>query len=195
MERMLYWAYGSNLNVAAMRARCPAATKFTRLDVEGRLVFRGVLDVEVHRGGNIPGGLWWVTPECVRALDRYEGCRGDSDRHGLYVRRYLHLQVEGRRVPCLFYQMNVENRPGLRGVDPPSHYYLETVRQGYRDFNLPQATLDEAVARAHDQRRMTRALTRRAERRAKREASGLIKYGSEPAARSPLWHWGDDHAL
>jgi hypothetical protein len=42
---MLYFAYGSNLNIAGMAQRCPAAKPVSRfLLPNARLVFRGVAD-------------------------------------------------------------------------------------------------------------------------------------------------------
>src|SRR4051812_26790923 len=57
--RMLYWAYGSNLNITRMQSRCPDAKPMTALYLDdASLVFRGVADVVSHIGGRTAGGLW-----------------------------------------------------------------------------------------------------------------------------------------
>ena len=48
---MLYFAYGSNLNLHQMLGRCPAAKPLGRFDLDdARLVFCGVADVEYADG-------------------------------------------------------------------------------------------------------------------------------------------------
>lgn len=168
-ERRLYWAYGSNLCVADMQRRCPKAEQYRRLYVNnGLLVFRGVADVESssRRDDVVAGGLWWITRECEEALDRYEGNRGDASvfnskpwrwhqNAGLYVKAFLTLEVDGEKMPCLFYKMT------SHGVMPPWESYLETIVEGYRDFGLPLSYLDQAVMRSWSQKDRTPDLTRR----------------------------------
>lgn len=154
---MLYWAYGSNLNIAAMRERCPAARKVGRLFVEdAALVFRGVADVTVCEGSVVPGGLWEITRECERSLDRYEGVASR-----LYLKRYLTVKRKGKkREVVLFYQMRMST-----GVQPPSEFYLDLIARGYRDFGLPLEVLDAAVAESWSEKKITPILRERHERR------------------------------
>lgn len=152
----LYWAYGSNLCVDAMKRRCPRATPYRPLLVNnGLLVFRGVADVEASASQShvVAGGLWWITRECEAALDRYEGCSASG--RGLYSKRYLTLQVGDEVRKCLFYKMNSE------GVMPPWEEYLEVIAQGYRDFDLPLDMLSQAVERSWGEKNKTPDLTRR----------------------------------
>lgn len=140
---MLYFAYGSNLNKAAMYRRCPDAKpvgKFTLNDA--RLVFRGVADVIREPGAICAGGIWRITDRCERALDLYEGCRGDN---GMY--RKVYLPIKGDRkgeTRLMLYVMNSS------GIMPPSVGYLATIEQGYRDFKLDPSSLQDAVKRAWD---------------------------------------------
>jgi gamma-glutamylcyclotransferase (GGCT)/AIG2-like uncharacterized protein YtfP len=149
----LYWAYGSNLNVEAMKSRCPNAEQYKPLYVHnGQLVFRGVADVEgiEDEESMVPGGLWHVTEECIEALDTYEGVRS-----GLYAKKYLTLRVKGKVKKCLFYKMNSV------GVMPPWDSYLDVIEQGYKDFKLDRRFLDEALERSWHNKDKTPDLRRR----------------------------------
>src|SRR3954471_16290001 len=99
----LYFAYGSNLNEAAMAHRCPKSRKVGPFKLSrARLVFRGVADIEYHKTGKCPGGLWEITRECEKALDRYEGVNT-----GLYQKVYLKARIRdtGQMKNILVYQM------------------------------------------------------------------------------------------
>jgi hypothetical protein len=137
---MLYFAYGSNLNHAAMARRCPGAKPIGPLKLpDSRLVFRGVADCIYEPGAECPGAVWKLTPECERALDRYEGVGG-----GFYRKEYLPVTgIEGEE-RMLVYIMN------STGIFPPSEGYFEVLRQGYRDFGLPLKYLREAVKASWD---------------------------------------------
>lgn len=139
---MLYFAYGSNLNIAAMAARCPAAEPLTGFRLpDARLVFRGVADCIYAPGEKCPGGIWRITPECEAALDRYEGVAS-----GLYWKHFLPVRAPGGETQMLVYVMN------STGILPPSVQYLETIKQGYRDFDLPLRYLKKAVRMAWDEK-------------------------------------------
>lgn len=140
---MLYFAYGSNLNVAQMARRCPAAVKVGPLVLpRARLVFRGVADVIPDDLCSVQGGVWRITPKCLRALDVYEGCRPDDS--GLYFRDYFPVSVNGEREEVLIYRMNADD------IHPPSPGYAQTIRQGYRDFGLDVSSLNAAITRSYD---------------------------------------------
>lgn len=149
----LYWAYGSNLSFAQMKQRCPFARPFDKLDLsDGVLQFRGVADVESREGGIITGGLWRITDMCARSLDTYEGVA--TGRH--YEKRYLNLRVNGRDEKCLYYRMIDQS-----GVMPPSDRYLKIIRQGYKDFGLNEALLEEALERSWGEKERTDAMMER----------------------------------
>jgi hypothetical protein len=77
----LYFAYGSNLNLAQMSRRCPAAVPLDKVYLPGvRLVFRGVADV---------------------VFDRYEGCNAHGT--GMYRKEYIDVDGFGE---VLVYVMN-----------------------------------------------------------------------------------------
>lgn len=152
-----YWAYGSNLCIAAMKERCPAAEPVGRMMMpSGRLVFRRVADVIKEVDAEVPGALWRITGACELALDGYEGVRTyRGEDVGLYNKRYVLIEIGGRRYDCLFYQMNQGYRDKPLGIFPPSEDYVGIIRQGYRDFKLPVAYLDDAIGRSWEEKAPT----------------------------------------
>lgn len=79
MIKKYYLAYGSNLNIAQMRSRCPTAIPVGSATLDGyRLIFRGsksgsYLTVEPYAGSSVPVGVWEVTSHDEIDLDTYEG--------------------------------------------------------------------------------------------------------------------------
>ncbi|WP_225888667.1 gamma-glutamylcyclotransferase family protein [Myxococcus xanthus] len=110
---MLYFAYGSNLDRAQMRTRCPNATVEARATLPGHtLVFGGysrrwggaVASLQRVRGAHVEGLLYRLTPRDLRALDAFEGhpfayqraTRLVTDRAGQRRRALVYLQPEAR---------------------------------------------------------------------------------------------------
>ena len=134
--RMLYFAYGSNLNIEQMKMRCPLAKPLKGIMIPNwRLVFRGYADIEPYKDAILLGGLWEITQECEKVLDKYEGVKG-----GLY--RKCYFPYEDRQV--LYYRMN-DNE-----IYYPPSWYVEVIAEGYRDFNLELADLSAAVDHAYE---------------------------------------------
>jgi hypothetical protein len=163
-----YWAYGSNLCVKNMKRRCPGAIQLEPMVLpKASLVFRLVADVEFNDYDEVHGGLWWITEEDERALDRYEGVRG-----GFYEKRHLIIRFgrkpEKHRV--LFYQMLRTN-----GVMPPEDEYIERIAQGYRDFHLPMEALDRALAAAWNDKSLDEWLRSRHKKRGSPRLAKRIK--------------------
>ena len=143
---MLYFAYGSNLHKEQMARRCPAAEPLGSLIMpDTRLVFRGVADVVRAEGATCPGGIWRITAECERALDRYEGFRPDHPDGGMYSKEYVEIEgLPDGETEIMLYTMN------SRGIYPPSDYYYSVLKQGYRDFGLKLAPLRAALEHSYD---------------------------------------------
>jgi gamma-glutamylcyclotransferase len=178
-----YWAYGSNLNVAHMRVRCPKARKVRSLVLkDGALVFRGVADVQGRRGSFVPGGLWRITAECEQSLDRYEGVSS-----GFYEKRYFAIKIGGKVEDVLFYKMR------SRGIYPPSQSYLSTIMQGYEDFELDPAFLRAALEEAWSKKRKTPEIRHRIKRRGLPSLAKVIPI-EEPGVDHDVWD-GDEEDL
>ena len=91
MKNKLYIAYGSNLNLRQMAGRCPNA----------RPVGTAMLGLSSHseewrhwkvEGAAAPVGIWRITKDCEKALDRYEGYPS------LYRKEYLEIEHNGDKV-------------------------------------------------------------------------------------------------
>lgn len=128
--RRLYFAYGSNLNKGQMQYRCPRAEPLGAAYLVGwRLVFRGVADIEEGDEMDLlPVGIWSITEECEQSLDVYEG------------RPHLYDQVE--LFGMMTYRMTVKHRDRY---SPPNVQYYASIRDGYGDFGLDTAYLEEAL--------------------------------------------------
>lgn len=132
----LYLAYGSNLHKAQMRRRCPTARPLGSIMLEDSLlVFRGVADVIYHPGTQVPVGVWRVYHDDEEALDRYEGVRS-----GFYSKEIVELD-DGQE--GVLYVMNNS------GIYPPSQYYYDTCKRGYRDFGLDVGYLENALKQSY----------------------------------------------
>lgn len=171
---MIYFAYGSNLNYAAMRRRCPAAVPLETLALgNSRLVFRGVADCIYEPGAECLGGLWRITPACERALDRYEGIGS-----GFYRKEYVPITGIDGEETVMLYAMN------STGIFPPSQGYLDTIREGYRDFGLPLKHLNAAVRGSWDDKAPSH-LERQRYRRTGRPPLARVKMKPRTEGRPP----------
>ena len=139
MEKSLYFAYGSNINLDQMQYRCPDATVYGQAVLDNYdLRFRGsgVATVEPKEGACVYGLLWELTDKCEASLDRYEGYPR------LYIKQTLEVRTfDGQRVPVMAYIMNPELH--LKPSLPPRDYYLG-IKAGYEQNGLPVGCLKYA---------------------------------------------------
>lgn len=150
LPRTLYFAYGANTNVGAMANRCPLAKPHSSMKLRGhKLVFRGVADVVPAKGSMVEGALWWITPQCERALDSFEGFPT------FYGKQYGKVTLDGVEHIVMFYTM-VEDGPR----SPPYNSYERTLREGYDQFGLPQSQIDAAIAEGPPSRHVFETGTR-----------------------------------
>lgn len=145
MER-LYVAYGSNMNKAQMRARCPRAKAIGKSILHGyTLEFRGrsghgVATIIENRNTSVPVVLWSITEECEKALDVYEGFPN------LYYKKNVKVEIEGEEKTAMVYIM-AKRYEDKRMSAQPSDYYYNVIKEGYRDFNVESSALEEALIR------------------------------------------------
>ena len=95
-----------------------------------QLLFKGsktgsYLTIEKKRGGSVPVAVWAVSPRDELALDRYEGCPN------FYYKTDMQLTVGKKKLDAFVYIMHEERKLGI-----PSHAYVRTCVQGYRDFGF-----------------------------------------------------------
>lgn len=136
----LYIAYGSNLNLTQMAARCPSARVYAvgRLN-NWQLVFRGLrasshATIKRRKGYSVPVVVWTIQPQDERRLDIYEG-------YPTYYRKQdIMVEIGSQKRKAMVYVMNEAARPGR-----PAYSYVNTIRRGYFDNGLDMASLDAAL--------------------------------------------------
>lgn len=142
MNKKYYIAYGSNLNMAQMKFRCPDAVPCAQGLINGwRLVFRGsktgsYASIVKSDSDCVPVGIWEISERDEAALDRYEGYPV------FYTKEIVKLRSGGKEREALVYIINKDAKPGI-----PSNRYVKTCLQGYKDFALPVEKWDEAIQR------------------------------------------------
>lgn len=142
-NKMLYIAYGSNLNLPQMAMRCPTAQVVGASEIKDyELLFRGgrqgsVATVEPLKGSSVPVLLWTLKDRDLQALDHYEGYPH------LYRKEILDVELRGKTVPAMVYVMN-EGPP----LGSPSDYYLNVIMEGYKTAGFDTEILDQAVERS-----------------------------------------------
>ncbi|WP_293868426.1 gamma-glutamylcyclotransferase [uncultured Alsobacter sp.] len=131
----LYFAYGSNMDRAAMRQRCPASRPVgvAKLPRHRFLINAdGYATVARDPRGTVLGVVWDLALSDVTALDRYE-----SIGTGLYTKINQPVVLPGGAKRALIY-VGRSARPGK-----PRPGYLEGVLAAARDWGLPDGYLYE----------------------------------------------------
>ena len=140
MKTKIYLAYGSNLNIAQMKYRCPKAKPIGTTELHGyELLFRGshecaVATIEPKEGESVPVLLWKTTDTDEIALDHYEGFPH------LYRKETVKVIFNGKEVEAYVYIMN-EGRP----INAPGCGYYATIREGYETFGFDVDFLKKAA--------------------------------------------------
>ena len=139
----LYFAYGSNLDSAQMRRRCPSARLVGAAILDGyRLGFAGrsaswgggVATVVRDREGRVPGLVWAVSADDLERLDRCEGHPFAYRRKRLLVdtgearRRRVHVYVKNDAEQAL-----------------PTEAYLGVIWRAYRRHGFDEQGLSLAL--------------------------------------------------
>lgn len=148
MSGKLYIAYGSNLNLAQMKYRCPTA-KFIGTGVleNYELQFKGSLynahaTIAPRPGAAVPVGVWEIQSADELRLDQYEGYPH------YYFKQTLAGTLGGKPFRGMAYIMDPRMEFGY-----PSARYYDTLLQGYRDCGLDPEVLRQAVLDSGEQTR------------------------------------------
>lgn len=133
---MLYFAYGANMERAAMRRRCANATPLGPAVLRGweYVIAQGYGSVAPAPGRCVFGVLWRLTPRDLAALNAFESL--DS---GLYRRVMIPVQVGSQRVRALVYVA----RRGGKGRPMPG--YQERVVAAAEEWRLPSRYIAHLV--------------------------------------------------
>ena len=140
MDKKLYLAYGSNMNLKQMEHRCPTAKQVGSVVLKDyELLFRGghesaVATIEPSVGKAVPCLLWEIIQADEAALNRYEGYPF------LYRKETVEVEHNGKKVKAMVYVMN-ENNP----YNTPSCYYYSSILEGYNTAGLDISVLKQAA--------------------------------------------------
>ena len=131
---MLYFAYGSNLNLFQMKRRCKDSVFIKKYELKGyRLNFRSkyrAADIEKSKNSLVPGALFEISKSDEKKLDVYE------DYPILYKK--LYFTYYNKTVMTYIMVKKTEFRY-------PTERYLNVVKQGYKDCKLDQKYLKKAL--------------------------------------------------
>ena len=126
----LYFAYGSNMNRAAMARRCPGARAIGPATLERYKFFVGIDgwgSVKPSAGERVHGVLWRLTPRDVAALHAYELLH-----KGLYDVRHLPVRSGAQRRTAMIYLLR------RRSAGRPKPGYVEMIAAAARGWKLPK---------------------------------------------------------
>ncbi len=135
-----YIAYGSNLNLAQMAARCPSARVYAKGVLNNwELVYRGAkrnshATIERKSGSTVPVLVWEIQTIDEYRLDIYEG----YPRY--YFKKNIMVDIGGRKKKAMVYIMDERQLPGK-----PSACYIETIRRGYIDNNMDISIFEKSL--------------------------------------------------
>ena len=136
---MLYFAFGSNLNMAQFARRCPGSKPVSRAVLKGyRFAFRGYghADIVRDKRSEVWGALYEITERDAAALDRYEGVPTYYVRLDVFVE-----DDQGEVRPAIAYKMAPHHRKAA-----PTLGYVLTILEGCRDWGLtPDTEVNEAL--------------------------------------------------
>ena len=131
---MLYFAYGSNLNLFQMKRRCKDSVFIKKYELKGyRLNFRSkyrAADIERSKNSLVPGALFEISKSDEKKLDVYE------DYPILYKKLYFTYYSK----TVMTYIM--VNKTEFRY---PTERYLNVVKRGYKDCKLDTKYLKVAL--------------------------------------------------
>ncbi len=129
---MYYFAYGSNLNRKQMLEHNPESTpKFIATLPNYKLVFGGwsrqwrggVATIKPFRGERVPGGVYELTEEELRQLDKFEA-------------RYNRIKIKVTNEHGELIEVYTYVKTGRLEETEPSKEYLAAMRQGYKDWEI-----------------------------------------------------------
>ena len=131
---MLYFAYGSNLNLFQMKRRCKDSVFLKKYELKGyRLNFRSkyrAADIEKSKNSLVPGALFEISKSDEKKLDVYE------DFPVLYKK--LYFPYYNNKVMTYIMVNKTEFRY-------PTERYLNVVKRGYKDCKLDMKYLKIAL--------------------------------------------------
>ncbi|HKS86627.1 MAG TPA: gamma-glutamylcyclotransferase family protein [Pseudolabrys sp.] len=125
-----HFAYGANMDRAAMRQRCPGARSVGPAVLEGHrftIGLDGWASVAPRAGETVHGVLWQLTPRDVAALHAFELLH-----QGLYDVHYLVVRHGSHGLRAMTYVLR------RLGTGRPRPGYIEAIAAAARSWELPE---------------------------------------------------------
>ena len=143
-EKKFYIAYGSNLSVNQMSARCPEARIVGKSILKDwKLVFKYHADIEPCEGETVQVLIWEISENDEQRLDLYEGYPF------YYIKKDLNITVtdlsgnDPREITAMVYVMNKGHK-----IQPPARSYYDVLKEGYGRFGFDEEPLKNALNEA-----------------------------------------------
>lgn len=137
-KKILYVAYGSNINLRQMSYRCPHSTVAGTAMLKGyELQFRHHATIKEKEKSEVPVLLWELSKQDEKRLDAYEGYPK------YYRKENISLELNGETVEAMVYIMN-----GNKQQEAPSPQYYLTIEEGYIENGLDTSYLETALDEA-----------------------------------------------
>jgi gamma-glutamylcyclotransferase (GGCT)/AIG2-like uncharacterized protein YtfP len=136
---ILYFAYGSNMDLVQMADRCPNSATIGTAELPCyRFIINsyGGATVVPDPVSAVHGLLWNITEEDERSLDRYEGVK-----RGVYRKDYVEVRLpDGQKTRALIY-IGTNTQPGTA-----RNGYMEKVYSAAQGCGLPKSYIDQLKA-------------------------------------------------
>ena len=138
-----YFAYGSNLDLAQMKIRCPSSELISKGSLSGyRLTFNryssgwggGVADVIQGKGSEVWGLVFELSNSDLKRLDSYEGCY--NDQTSLYERWKAVINTPKGQISDVWVYTVVEKQKFVQ----PTLEYLQIIKDAAVRWNFPKIT-------------------------------------------------------
>jgi len=143
-NKILYFAYGSNLNHEQMKRRCPDSKFISRAVLKNyKLVYDGygphrhgaVANMVPQVGEAVWGGLFELSQKDLDNLDRFEGYPSVYDRKEILVENDENDIIE----KVFTYYKKPE------AIGNPSQEYQDIIVKGAEECGLPQDYIDKIL--------------------------------------------------
>jgi len=127
-----YLAYGSNMDIEAMKTRCPDASIVGKAILEDwMLVFKRYADIIPRIGCEVPALIWAITDSEERKLDYYEGYPDYYTKEEINVTMTSLRGTHPRGITALVYVMQDSH-----DIQPPAKLYYDCIHAAYERFGF-----------------------------------------------------------
>lgn len=124
--KILYFAYGSNVNYRQMKYRCCNCKYIQKVvcsDYNFTINKRGVATILNKKGEKTFGILWLLSQKNLKNLDSYEGLKQKR-----YYRNYVKINLKGKSLNAITY-FSTEVKKGK-----PKKNYIKLILNGIKHF-------------------------------------------------------------